>query len=183
MDLLAVKGEGTVSAGTIKQFTGAYTLTETGAACMVENATITGAGAVLFRHRIESRDARAFANLAAHYSARVFHDTGATQDYIITLRKANAEDDFSTTTQIDTVTVQVADNTNDTIVFVIAAMGDCRNGIEIELKIDCGAITLKDFFLAEQQLSVGTQKPFEARPVALETKLVHRFLYALLPAS
>jgi hypothetical protein len=177
VDLLAVKAEGTVSAGTIKQFTGAYSLAVTGAACMVENATLDASGAVLFRHRIESKDARAFANGAAHFSARAYHDAGATMDYIITVRKADAEDDFSATTQIDTDTVQVANDTNDTIVFAIADMGDCRNGIEIEVKIDCGAVTTKDFFLAEIQFSIGgTQQPFEARPVALETKLVHRFL-------
>lgn len=177
VDLLAVTAEGTVSAGTIKQFSGAYSLTVTGLACMVENATLTGAGAILFRHRIESKDARHFYNQAAHFSARTYHDTGATQNYIITVRKANAEDDFSATTQIDTDTVQVADNTNDDIVFSIVDMGDCRNGIEIEVKIDCGAVTTKDFFMAEMQFSIGSNpKAFEMRPASLETKLVHRFL-------
>lgn len=177
VDLLAVTAEGTVSAGTIKQTTGSYSLTLTGMACMVENATLDASGAVLFRHRIESKDARHFYNKAAHFSARTYHDSGATQDYIITVREADAEDDFSATTDIDTDTVQVANNTNDDIVFSIADMGDCRNGIEIEVKIDCGAVTTKDFFLAELQLSIGAnQKPFEMRPAALEEKLVHRFL-------
>jgi len=177
VDLLSVKAEGTVSAGTIKQFSGTFSLTETGFACMVEDATLDASGAVLFRHRIESRNARAFANKAAHYSARVFHDAGVTLDYIITIRKADAEDDFTTTTQIDTGTVQVDHNANDSIALAIADMGDCRNGIEIEVKIDTGAVTTKDFFLAEQQLSIGTtQKLFEYRPSGLETKLVHRYL-------
>ncbi len=177
VDLLAVQAEGTVSAGTIKRFSGAYTLTDTGLACMVENATLTGSGAILFRHRIESKDARRFANKAAYFSARTYHDVGSTQDYIITVRKANAEDDFSATTQIDTDTVQVSNDTNSDIVFAIAAMGDCRNGIEIEVKIDCGAITTKDFFLAALQLSAGAaQQPFEMRPAALEEKLVQRFI-------
>lgn len=177
VDLLAVTAEGTVSNGTIKQVTSAYSLTATGGACMVEDATLDASGAVLFRHRIESRDARAFANQAAHFSARTYHDAGSTMDYIITVRKADAADDFGSTTDIDSDTVTVANDTNDSIEFSIADMGDCRNGIEIEVKIDCGAVTTKDFFLAALQFSIGaTQKPFEQRPVALETKLVHRFL-------
>lgn len=180
VDLLAVKAEGTVSAGTIKRFTGVYTLAVTGAACMVENATLDVSGAVLFRHRIESKDARVFANQAAHFSARTYHDSGATQDYIITVRKADAEDDFASVTQITTDTVQVANDTNSTIVLAVADMGDCRNGIEIEVKINCGAVTTKDFFLAELQFSISaTQKPFEVRPIALETRLVNRYLQSV----
>lgn len=51
VDLLSVKAEGTVSAGTIKRVTSAYSLTETGHATFVENVTLTGSGAILFRRR------------------------------------------------------------------------------------------------------------------------------------
>lgn len=175
VDLLAVKAEGSVSAGTIKQTSSAFSLTQTGYACFVENATLTGSGAILFRRRIEAKDAAMFYNQPAYFSARTYHDSGATRNCIITIRKANAADDFSSTTQIDTDTVTVANDVNASIAMAISDMGDCRNGIEIEVKIDCGAITTKDFFMAEQQLSVGdVQRPFELRPAALETKLVHR---------
>lgn len=177
VDLLAVKAEGSVSAGTIKQVTGAFTLTITGAACMVENATLTGSGAILFRRRIEAKDAWHFYNKPAYFSARTYHDSGATRTYDITVRKANAADNFSATTQIATGGVSVANDTNADIALNIPDMGDCRNGIEIEVKITCGAVTTKDFFLAEQQLSIGGfKRPFEFRPVELETKLVHRYL-------
>ncbi len=36
-------------------------------------------------------------------------------------------------------------------------MGDCSNGIEIEIKIECGAITTKDFELTEMQLELGSK--------------------------
>ncbi len=177
VDLLAVKAEGSVSAGTIKRFTGAYTLTTTGLACMVENATLTGSGAVLFRHRIESKDARHFYDKGAYFSARTYHDIGSTQDYIITVNKADAEDDFSSVTEIESATVTVANNTNDDIALSVADMGDCRNGIEIEIKVDCGAITTKDIFLGQLQFSIGAfQQALEFRPAALEEKLVHRFV-------
>lgn len=177
VDLLAVKAEGTVSAGTIKQVTSSFSLTVTGCGCFVENATLTGSGAILFRRRIEARDAAAFYNQPAYFSARTYHDVGSTQNYLISIRKANAADDFSSTTLIDSDTVTVADDTNASIVMAVSNMGDCRNGIEIEVKISCGAITTKDFFMAEQQFSIGdVQRPFEFRPAALETKLVHRYL-------
>ncbi len=57
VDLLTVKAEGTVSAGTIKRVTSALSLTETGHATFVENVTLTGSGAILFRRRIEAKDA------------------------------------------------------------------------------------------------------------------------------
>ncbi len=177
IDLLSVKAEGSVSAGTIKRVTSAFTLTETGHATFVENATLTGAGAILFRRRIEAKDAWKLYNQAAYYSARVYHDHGANVDFIITVRKADALDDFTTTTQIATGTVSVANNTNSNIDLAIADMGDCRNGIEIEVKVDCGVITTKDTYLGQEQLSIGTAKrPFMARPVALEEDLVSRYL-------
>lgn len=177
VDLLAVKAEGTVSNGTIKRTSGSYSLTGTGMACMVENATLTGLGAILFRHRIESKDARRFADQAAHFSARTYHDVGSTQNYIITVNKADAEDDFSAVTEIESATVTVANATNDDIALGVADMGDCKNGIEIEVKIDCGAVTTKDFYMAQMQFSIGNiLRPFEIRPAALEESLVHRFL-------
>lgn len=177
VDLLAVKAEGSVSAGTIKRVTSAFSLTETGHATFVEDVTLTGAGAILFRRRIEAKDAWKFYNQPAHYSARVYHDHGANVDFIITVNKADSADDFATTTQIATGTVSVANDTNADIDLAIADMEDCRNGIEIEVKVDCGAITTKDTYFGQEQLSIGTEKrPFIARPQTLEEKLVHRYL-------
>ena len=177
IDLLSVKAEGTVTAGTIKRVTSSFTLSETGHACFVENATLTGSGAILFRRRIEAKDVWKFYNNPAYYSARVYHDYGANVDFIITVRKADAVDDFSTTTQIATGTVSVTNNTNADIDLAIADMGDCRNGIEIEVKADCGAITTKDTYFGQEQLSIGTAKrPFMSRPVTLEEKLVSHYL-------
>ncbi len=177
VDLLAVMAEGSVSAGTIKRVTTAFTLTETGHATFVENATLTGSAAIVFRRRIEAKDAWKFFNQPAHYSARVYHDHGASVDFIITIRKADAADNFAATTQIATGTVAVANAANSDIDLAIADMGDCRNGIEIEVKADCGAITTKDTYIGQEQLSIGAAKrPFAARPQVLEEKLVHRYL-------
>lgn len=177
VDLLAVKADGTVSAGDIKHISGVYSLSQTGRACFVENATLGSGGAIYFRHRIEARDAWAFYNKPAHFSARTYHDLGPSVDYVITLRTPTSADNFASLTDIDSDTLAINDDDNTDIAFSIPDMGDCRNGIEIEIKIDCGAITTKDFYIADLQLSVGAeQRPFELRPVAFETKLLHRFL-------
>lgn len=177
VDLIAVKAEGTVSDGTIKQSTGDYDISSSGMACMVEDATLTGDGAVIFRHRIEAKDARAFANNTAHFSAKAYHDVGSAVNCIVTINKADSEDDFSSVTQIDTETTSVANTSYETVSIAVDDMGDCRNGIEIQVKFDCGAITTKDFMLSELQLTAGlTQKSFEQRPTSLEEKLVNRYL-------
>lgn len=177
VDLLAVKADGTVSAGDIKHISGVYSLAQTGRACFVENATLGSGGAIYFRHRIEARDAWAFYNKPAHFSARTYHDLGPSVDYVITVRTPTSADNFASLTDIESDTLAINDDDNTDIALAIPDMGDCRNGIEIEIKIDCGAITTKDFYIADLQLSIGAEKrPFELRPVAFETKLVHRFL-------
>lgn len=177
VDLLAVKADGTVSAGDIKQVSGVYSLAQTGRACFAENVTLGSGGAVYFRHRIEARDAWAFYNKPAHFSARTYHDLGPSVDYVITVRTPISADNFASLTDIESDTVTINDDDNTDIALAILDMGDCRNGIEIEVKIDCGAITTKDFYIADLQLGIGAEKrPFELRPLGLETKLLHRFL-------
>lgn len=177
VDLLAVAAEGTVSAGDIKHVTGVYSLSQTGRACFVENATLGSGGAVLFRHRIEAKNAWAFYNKPARFTARTYHDLGPSVDYIVTIRTPTSADNFASLTDIDSDTITIAEDDNTDLVFPIADMGDCRNGIEIEIKIDCGAITTKDFYLADLQLSIGAEhQPFEIRPLSLEERLVHRYL-------
>lgn len=181
VDLLAVKADGTVGAGNVTQATSAFTLTDTGHACFVENATLTGSGAIYFRHRIESKVAARYANKTANFSARTYHDVGSAKDAVITIRKADSSDDFTTTTQIDTKTISVPNDTNLTLEMVVLDMGDCKNGIEIEVKIDTGAITTKDVYLAQLQLSIGEKRrEFEIRPLQLEKQLIHRYLHPIV---
>ncbi|PZO89014.1 MAG: hypothetical protein DI626_00240 [Micavibrio aeruginosavorus] len=177
VDLLAVAAQGTVSAGVIKHMSGVYSLSQTGFACFVENATLGAGGAVLFRHRIEAKNAWAFYNKAAWFTARTYHDLSPSADYIITVRTPTSADNFASLTEIETDTITIEDDDNTDIALFIPDMGDCRNGIEIEIKIACGAITTKDFYVADLQLSIGEEKqPFDLRPLSLEERLVHRYL-------
>ena len=155
-----------VSAGTLTR-TAAANIGVTGFAHKFNQVTLTGTGILFHRTRIESKDAKNFKNLKASLSCKVYHDVGAPVDYTLTVRKANAEDDFSATTDIaNDGGTSVADTTATTLAFEDISMGDCSNGIEVELKIECGAVTLKDFEQTEYQLKVGlVATPFKPEPI------------------
>lgn len=178
VDLLAVKADGTVSAGTVEQVTAAYTLsTHTGHACWAKNMTLTGSASVHFRHRMESYLATRFRDKSANFSCRAYQDTGSAVDAIITISKADSSDDFSTVTTIDTLTISVPHDTNFSLEFAIPDMGDCKNGIEINIEFDTGAITTKNVYVGELQLSIGQQKrSFEYRSLQVEQRMIDRYL-------
>lgn len=151
-----------VSAGTLTQ-TAAANIGVTGFAHKFNQVTLTGTGILFHRTRLESKDAKNFKSLKASLSCKVYHNAGAPIDYTLTVRKADVEDDFSATTEISNdggTTVSSATATE--LKFEDITMGDCSNGIEIELKIECGAVTLKDFEQTEYQLKVGSAaNPFK----------------------
>lgn len=150
-------GTGTaVSAGTATQDT-ASGIGRTGYALKLSGVTITGTGIVFCRHRIEAKNSLRFKNQVASLSAVVKHDVGSAINYTLTVRKANTADTFSATTTIQTGSAtSVANATETTIKLENISMGDCSNGIEIEVKAECGAITTKNFWLTELQLELGT---------------------------
>ena len=155
-----------VSAGTLAQ-TDAANIGITGFAHKFNQVTLTGTGIIFHRTRLESKDAKNFKDRKGSISCKVYHDAGAPIDYTLTVRKADAEDDFSTTTEISNDGgTSVGSTTATELKFEDISMGDCSNGIEIELKIECGAVTLKDFEQTEYQLKVGTvATPFKPEPV------------------
>ncbi|CAK0761944.1 putative phage tail fiber repeat family protein [uncultured Gammaproteobacteria bacterium] len=179
VDLLAVRADGSATAGTLKQATGVTALTSSGYACLVQGATLNSSGAVWWRHRIEARDALRLRSAAAVVSARTYHDVGTAVSYTVTVNKPNAADDFSAVTQIATGTVSVANAANADLTLAVADLGDCSNGLEVLIKAACGVVSNKWFYLGDLQLEPGTAKTaFERRPMALETHLVARFLRA-----
>lgn len=151
-----------VNAGTLTQTTSAN-IGITGFAHKFNQVTLTGTGILFHRTRIESKDAKNFKNQKASLSCKVYHDVGTPIDYTLTVRKADAEDDFSSTTDISNDGgTSVSSATDTELKFEGISMGDCSNGVEIELKIECGAITLKDFEQTEYQFKVGSAaNPFK----------------------
>lgn len=179
VDLLAVSATGTVGAGTVKQATGAFTLTQTGAACWVNGVTLSaGSETVIFRHRIESSVAARFVGKSAFFSARTYHDIGSAKNAIITISSADASDNFGAITQIAQQTISIPNDNNFSLQFAIPNMGTAAaNGLEIEVKIDCGAVTTKNIYLGEMQLTVGAKlREFEMRPLQIEKWMVWRYL-------
>lgn len=165
-----------VSAGTLTQ-TAAASVGVTGFAHKFNQVTITGTGIIYHRTRLESKDAKNLKNQKAAISCKVHHDVGSAIDYTITVRKANAEDDFSAVTEISNDGGTSVDSATATeLKFEDISMGDCSNGIEIEVKIECGAVTLKDFEQTEYQLKVGeAATPFKPEPIEVVTAKCERY--------
>lgn len=145
-----------VSAGTITQ-DAAAALGVTGYALKIAGATITGTGIVFVKHRIEARDALIYKNLLGSFACRVRHDVGSAKNFTITIRKpTTTPDDFTAVTDIQIGTaISVPDSADTRISLENVSMGDCSKGIEIEIKIECGAVTTKNFWLTEFQLNPG----------------------------
>jgi|GEM_PF-1536984 len=181
VDLIAVRAEGTVGAGTIKRE--ANPVSSLGTALKLENVTLTGSGALGVRVRIEARDAVRLKAQAAVFSAKLWHNCGGARSLAITLNKPTVADTFSTVTQIATGASSVADQTTTAVTCAVTDMGDCANGIEVLLRLDTGAISGRTVYLADLQLEAGTTSTvFETRPVAVETTLVHRYLRPITSA-
>lgn len=171
VDRFAAKGAGTaVSAGTISQTTSAN-VGQSGYALKIAGATITGSGEVYVRYRMEAKDAIRYKNGAASFQVKVYQDTGGAINYVITVRKPSAADNFASTSDIaNSGNISVPSGQATTISFEninSGNLGDVSNGIEIEIKAVCGAITTKNFEFAEFQLNRGvTAQMFVARSFA-----------------
>lgn len=170
VDMFAAWGTGTaVSAGSINQNSGAPIGTE-GYSLHLSGVTITGAGVVYARHRIESAVAKALKNKTASFSVLVYHDVGAAVNYTAVIRKANAADNFSGVTVIGTSAAQAIQSATGTLLkFEGIAMGDCSNGVEIEVQAACGAIATKNFHFTEWQLEEGAIASKFDRPSICQT--------------
>jgi hypothetical protein len=193
VDRFAAKATGTaVSAGTISQTTSAN-VGASGFALKLAGVTLTGTGVVYARYRMESKDAKFFKNLAASFNAKVYHDVGSAINYTIYIRKANAADDFSATTDIaNSGAISVNSTTVTTISFTninSGNIGDVSNGIEIEIQAACGAITTKNFEFGDFVFNLGASAlSFETEPFEVSLEKCQRyysksFEYATAPAQ
>lgn len=157
VDRFRVHATGTaVNAGTINQ-SNADSISTSGSALSIASATITGTGIIFVKHRIESRDAAYLVNQTASFSCVVSHNVGSSINYTITIRKPTVVDNFASVTDIQVGSAQsVATGTTTTIKLENVSMGDVTNGIEIEVKAECGAVTTKTFKYCDFQLNKGT---------------------------
>lgn len=162
---------GAVSAGSITQDTAAP-VGRTGYAFRLAGVTLTGAGQLSWRYRMDTANAIEFKNQTAQFQINVQHNVGSAINYVVVVRKPTAADNYTSTTVIGTsAAVSVASGTATKIVPFPngIALGDVTNGIEIEVQVACGAVTTKDFWFTEWQLEEGANAtPFEYRPFHVE---------------
>lgn len=188
VDMFAVKASGTaVSAGTITQSTSANTVS--GNALAVTGVTLTGTGILYARYRMEAKDAKKFRNKATSFSVAVQHDVGSAINYSVTVRKpSTTADTFSSTTDIVTSSsTSVTSGSITTVKFENinnGNIGDCSYGLEFEVKVECGAVTSKNFYFGEWQFNKGAfAMSFIAKSFPYELKKCMRFFEKSYPYS
>jgi hypothetical protein len=176
VDMFEAWAGGVVSAGIIRA--GLAGVGQLGTSLLLAGVTLTGAGAVFSRHRIEAANARELKDKTASLSVLVLHDVGAAVNYTLTLRKANAADNFTAVTHIAaSAAISVPSGVPTRLRLEAVAMGDCANGIEIEVTASCGAVTGRNFHFTEWQLEQGTKATrFAVEPIVATLQAVDRYL-------
>lgn len=181
VDRFAAKATGTaVSAGTINQNTSSLVAATKGAEIKLAGVTVTGTGIIYLRYRMEAKEAQMFKNQAASFAVRVHHDVGSSVNATIYIRKANSADNFAAVTDIaNSGAIAVPNNTGTLIKFEninSGSLGDCSNGLEIEIQLACGAVTTKNFSFGEFQFNKGAKaSPFQPRHIQQDTSLCQRY--------
>ena len=148
-----------------------------GKAFKFSGVSLTGTGVLYHRYRMEAADAVKFKNQTVSIGMQVYHDVGSAIDYTIFVRKADVADNFAAVTAIsDSGAQSIASATASDLSYLGVALGDCSNGIEIEIKIEAGAITTKNFELTEFQFEPGlVNTAFEYRSLVNELALCKRY--------
>lgn len=165
VDGVYVKAAGTPTNGTADRVKTTLCGTS-GYAMEVTDLTTGSGGTVDYRFRFNSVDCRDLVNGAAIFQCNVYQNTAASKSYTISISKATAEDNFTTTSNIGTSSgTSVSDSTNTKISYSIADMGDCSNGIEVIVSCACGAVTTKDFYIGDIVFRKGQAEiTFEQEP-------------------
>ncbi len=177
------KGALTVSGtGTLAQVTTA-TIGRTGRAL---RWTVSAAGASVCTNRtyIEAVDAAGMKNQTASLSLHVGHNAGANRTFTVNVYKANAADNFSAVTAIRSGTpVSVVTGIDTLIAERAISMGDCSNGVMVEVVIASGIVTAKTFDITEAQLELGSQETeFEFRRYA-DVEAMGAWYFERIPGS
>lgn len=97
--------------------------------------SIAGLTGVLVKQRIESIVANALAGQTVTVQATIFHNTGSSITPTLTVKRANAADNWgATTTEVNAVSLQSCTSGNSTVVaYTFTASTSAGNGLEITI--------------------------------------------------
>jgi hypothetical protein len=154
-----------VETGILTQNTGSALCGTTGYSLLFNGVTITGPGIIYLRHRLYNKNAVNFKNKIGSFSCQVYHNVGVSVPYTIYINKANDLNNFTSVSAIsNSGSIGVNSQIATQLKFENISLGDCTNGLEILIKIECGAIILKRFEFTELQLELNpTASEFEYR--------------------
>lgn len=145
-----------LSSGTLTQATG-LSYGSTGTALWFDSISAVNPQ-IITTHRIESNDSLPYNTNVASVSCIVYQDTGSVVPYTFNIAKANALNDFTTTTSIVTsTTINVPSGVATPISFVNQTLGNVTNGIQITVTANASALTLSNnnFYLTDLCLNSG----------------------------
>lgn len=146
------------------------------------SVTTTGTGSIIFATRLEAKDCVRFAGRTVTISAKMYHEVTGGLGGAIQLYKANAADNFSGVTQINTTvntgTIPVNTFTPVSATFTLGA-NDAANGLMVFWQFQAvGAVTGKTFAIGDLQMTEGTVVlPIEVPPIGYDDALCKRYFY------
>lgn len=167
----------TSASGTLAQTSGNGTTT---GYAQQATLTTTGTGSMIFATRLEAKDVARFGGRTVTISAKVYQDTGSAVTTAIQLYKANATDNFSSSTQINTTvttgSVPTATWTTISATFT-PTVADATTGMMIFWQFQSlGAVTAKNFAIGDMQMELGSApSAMEVRPYQVEEALCMRY--------
>jgi len=179
-----------ITAGTLTQNASAPIGT-LGFSAHASGITMTGSARFAFVARIRSTRARRLKNKTVSIGVLAYHDVASTIGVQITVNKPTAADNYTAKTQIAQSSSQnVATTTGTQVTLLNVNLGDCSNGVEVIVEFNSGAVTTRNFHIAEAMLVEGSTLPavfpfedWDALLARCRTQFNKTFLYSIPPAQ
>lgn len=147
---------GSTVAGTLTQGTGSA-IGASGFSIKWSAVTTTGSGVAIWRFWIEDINAKRFRNQTASLGFKFLNGAVASVAVTANIYKPTTTNGFGTLTLIGSSSASTAmPATELDFTYTGIAMGDCANGILVEISSAIGAVTNKSFELTDVQLELGS---------------------------
>jgi len=152
----------------------------------VSGASCTSGGVLAFEQRIESSNSVYLNGKTITFSAKLYHDFGSEINFYIVLYKPNAEDDYSSITQLVTsnaISCVSGDYTNLIFTHTLGS-SDVTHGLRVQIYAADLALTNKECYIGDVQLEIGSLvTPFEYKPFSEELALCRRYYEKSYPLT